>query len=184
MNKSQLEKQQDQWDHPHLGELVLSTQQIEEGVEIVATKLNKQFTDAVVISVVPGGIIYTADLVRKLTFEVSLDYISCPHTPGDRNNTSAIVYHNNIDLTDRHVIVVDDAIESGGTMKRLIQHLADNYEVKSLSIATLFVKPSRVFIDATQYFAYEMTNDDLLVGYGLPWQDKLRNVPFISKVAK
>lgn len=63
-----------------------------------------------------------------------------------------------------------------------LQQISDNYHVNSLSIATLFVKPSRVDIAVPQYFAYEMKNDDLLVGYGLPWQNKLRNVPYVSKL--
>jgi hypoxanthine phosphoribosyltransferase len=168
----------------HVGELVLSKKQIQEGVKIVAQKLNTQFHHAVIISVVPGGILFTADLIRELSFDVCMDYISCPHTPGDSHNSSKIVYHQNISITGKDIIVIDDAIESGGTMKRLIKHFSDNYEVKSLSIATLFVKPSRVDIPVHQYFAYEMPNDDLLVGYGLPWQDKLRNIPYVSKLVK
>ncbi|MDR9830473.1 phosphoribosyltransferase family protein [Vibrio sp. FNV 38] len=168
----------------HIGELVLSQQQIREGVKAVAQKLNQTFDDAVIISVVPGGILFTADLVRELTFDICIDYMSCPHTPGDSNNSSDIVYHQNISIDGKDVIVIDDAIESGGTMKRLIEHISTHYPVKSLSIATLFVKPNRVDIPVTQYFAYEMENDDLLVGYGLPWKDKLRNVPFVSKLVK
>ncbi|GEA61061.1 phosphoribosyltransferase [Vibrio comitans] len=168
----------------HIGELVLSEQQIQQGVKIVADKLNEKFEDAVVISVVPGGILFTADLVRSLSFDLSMDTISCPHTPGDSNNTSSIVYHENISIRGKDVIMIDDAIESGGTMKRLVEHISNNYEVNSISIATLFVKPSRVEIPVPQYFAYEMNNDDLLVGYGLPWQDKLRNVPYVSKLVK
>jgi len=167
-----------------IGELVLSEAQIHKGVKIVALKLNTQFHNAVIISVVPGGILFTADLVRELTFDICMDYISCPHTPGDSNNSSEIVYHQNVSIEGKDVIVIDDAIESGCTMKRLIKHLSDNYAVNSLSIATLFVKPSRVNIPVPQYFAYEMPNDDLLVGYGLPWQDKLRNVPYVSKLVK
>ncbi|PNH95191.1 phosphoribosyltransferase [Vibrio diazotrophicus] len=168
----------------HVGELVLSEQQIRDAVEIVAEKLNRQFSEAVVITIVPGGILFTADLVRKLKFDIKMDYISCPHTPGDRNNQSAIVFHENIPLLGKDVIMVDDAIESGGTMKRLVSYIQNNYEVRSLSVATLFVKPGRVDIPETQYYAYEMTNDDLLVGYGLPWQDELRNIPYISKLVK
>lgn len=168
----------------HLGELVLNEQQIQEGVQIVAKKLNAQFQHAVIISVVPGGIIFTADLVRALTFDINMDYISCPHTPGDSNNSSDIVFHENIDIEGKNVIVIDDAIESGGTMKRLIEFLASNYSLNSLSIATLLVKPSRVDIPVKQYFAYTMPNDDMIVGYGLPWQDSLRNVPYISKLVK
>lgn len=171
-------------DSTKLGELVLSQQQIEQGVALVAEKLNNTFQNAVIISVVPGGILFTADLVRQLTFDLQMDYISCPHTPGDRNNNSEVVYHHNIDIKNQNVIVIDDAIESGGTMKRLIEHIETNYQVKSLSIATLLVKPGRVDIPVTQYYAYKMPNDDLLVGYGLPWQNKLRNVPYISKLVR
>lgn len=167
-----------------IGEIVLDEAQIWEGTMVVAQKLNQHFKEAVVITVVPGGILFTADLVRQLTFDVKMDYISCPHTPGERNNSSPIVYHQNIDIKGQDVILIDDAIESGGTMFRLVEHLSTHYDLKSLSIATLFVKPSRVDIPVPQYFAYEMKNDDLLMGYGLPWQDKSRNQPFISKVVR
>ena len=168
----------------HIGELVLSQEQIAAGAENVAAQLNDQFAgdEVVIISVVPGGILFTADLVRKLTFDLSMDYISCPHTPGDRNNTSEIVYHQNISVKGKHVVLVDDAIESGGTMKRIVEYMASSFGVLSVSIATLLMKPGRVDIPVKQYFAYEMENDDLLVGYGLPWQDRYRNIPFVSKL--
>lgn len=168
----------------HLGQVVLNASEIQNGVKRVANKINENFTDVVIISIVPGGILFTADLVRQLTINVKMDYISCPHTPGDRNNKSEIVFHQNIKLEGRHVILVDDAIESGGTMKRLVEYISENYNPASVSIATLFVKPSRIQIPFTQYYAYEMENDDLLVGYGLPWKDELRNIPFISKLIK
>ena len=168
----------------HLGQVVLNASEIQNGVKRVANKINENFTDVVIISIVPGGILFTADLVRQLTINVKMDYISCPHTPGDRNNKSEIIFHQNIKLEGRHVILVDDAIESGGTMKRLVEYISENYNPASISIATLFVKPSRIQIPFTQYYAYEMENDDLLVGYGLPWKDELRNIPFISKLIK
>ena len=138
--------------------------------------------EVVVISVVPGGILFTADLVRKLNFDMSMDYVSCLHTPGDRNNASPIIYHQNIEIENKHVILVDDAVESGGTMRRLVAFFQSEYEALSISIATLFVKPNRVDIDVPQYYAYEMENDDMLVGYGLPWQGKYRNLPSIAKI--
>ena len=170
----------------HIGDLVFSTEQIKSGVSIVANKLNKEFIgeQVVIITVVPGGILFTADLVRKLKFDINMDYIFCPHIPGDSNNSSPIVYHQNITIKDKHVILVDDAIESGGTMKRVANFIGTEFGVKSVSIATLFVKPNRVAIPVTQYFAYEMENDDMLVGYGLPWKGKYRNIPFVSKLIK
>ncbi|WP_232012279.1 phosphoribosyltransferase [Cedecea lapagei] len=166
----------------HVGHIVMKESTIADGVTKVARQLNSRYHEAVVITVVPGGILFTADLVRQLTFDISMDYISCPHTPGDRNNGSPLVYHDNIGIRGKEVILVDDAIESGGTMKRLVDHLTENYAPKSLSIATLFVKPGRVEIPVEQCYAYIMDNDDLLIGYGMPWQNKYRNLPFVSKL--
>ena len=164
-----------------IGETVLSVDQVRDGIGRVAEGINRDFHSAVVITVVPGGILVTADLVRRLTFDLEMDYISCPHTPGERNNASPIVYHQNIPISGRHVIVVDDAIESGGTMKRLVDHL-EVYEPASLSVATLFVKPGRVNIPVRQYYGYEMDSDELLVGFGLPWRDRLRNLPYVARL--
>ena len=88
----------------HLGTTVLDQAQIKAGVTKVATQLNQKFDaqSAIVITVVPGGILFTADLVRELTFDIGMDTISCPHTPGNRNNDSAIVFHQNIELENQH----------------------------------------------------------------------------------
>ena len=80
------------------------------------------------------------------------------------------------------MVLVNDAIESGSTMKRIVAHIQDHYQPASVSIATLLVKPSRVEIAVPQYYAYEIETDYLLVGYELPWQDKRRNLPQIAKV--
>jgi hypoxanthine phosphoribosyltransferase len=164
-----------------IGQTVLSTDQVREGISRVAEGINRDFSSAVVITVVPGGILATADLVRQLTFDLEMDYISCTHTPGELDNASPIVYHQNILIAGRDVIVVDDAIESGGTMKRLVAHL-QAYQPASLSVATLFVKPGRIDIPVRQYYGYEMDNDEMLVGFGLPWQDQLRNLPYVARL--
>lgn len=170
--------------HEHVGEIIINESAIAEGVAKVAAQLNQHFDDAVIITVVPGGILYTADLVRQLEFDINMDSISCPHTPGDRNNNSTIVFHNNIGINDRNVIIIDDAIESGGTMKRLVQFITENYTPKSVSVAVLFVKPGRVDIPVKQFYAFEMENDDLLIGYGMPWENKYRNLPYIAKLKR
>ncbi|WP_427983705.1 phosphoribosyltransferase [Agarivorans sp.] len=167
-----------------IGDTLFSSQQISAGVTLVAQQLNQRYRgeSVVLISVVPGGILFTADLVRQLEFDLAMDYIACPHTPGDSNNQSAIVYQQTINIANRPVIVVDDALESGSTMLRLMTHLTSHYSPRSLAIATLLVKPSRVNIPYPQYYAYELANDDLLVGYGLPWQQRYRNLPFIARL--
>lgn len=168
----------------HIGETLLSESEIKNGVALVARSINKDYRSVVAVCVTPGGIIFTADLVRQLTIEVKMDYISCPHTPGDSVNQSEIVYHENVALTGQDVILIDDAIESGGTMKRLIEFISSGCNVKSLSIATLFVKKNRRDLAVNQYYAFELDIDQVLVGYGLPWQDSLRNLPYVAKLER
>lgn len=166
-------------DTPKPGRVILDPQAVASGVAKVASELNSRFSDAVVISVVPGGILFTADLVRALTFGVRMDIISCPHTPGARHNDSPILYPATVNIAGVDVIVTDDAVESGGTMRRILEHLR-GFGPRSLSVATLLVKPGRVDLGVDQHYGHELATDDLIVGYGLPWQDRLRNLPYVA----
>ncbi|HAS61617.1 MAG TPA: hypoxanthine phosphoribosyltransferase [Vibrio sp.] len=170
--------------HNFIGDIVLTTEQVKQGVTHVAQHLNQRFDGekVVFISVVPGGILFTADLIRQIDFDVKLDYVSCHHTPGSSTNNSAIIYQQNVSIDGAHVILLDDAIETGGTMKRVAAFFAEQSGVKSVSIACLFVKPGRIDIPFTQYFAYEMKNDDMLIGYGLSWQEHWHNLPYVAKL--
>lgn len=165
-----------------VGPAILDSEAVGRGVALVAADLNARFSDAVVISVVPGGILFTADLVRQLKFGVRMDIISCPHTPGARHNDSPILYPATIDIAGVDVIVTDDAVESGGTMRRILEHLS-TFGPASLSVATLLVKPGRIDLGVKQYYGHELASDDPIVGYGLPWQDRLRNLPYVAKLA-
>jgi hypoxanthine phosphoribosyltransferase len=69
-------------------------------------------------------------------------------------------------------------------MKRLVEHLNEKYNPQSVSVAVLFVKPGRISIPARCYYAYEMENDDLLIGYGMPWENKFRNLSCVSQLIK
>ncbi|MBL0500687.1 hypothetical protein JD546_06290 [Aeromonas caviae] len=68
--------------NPAFGDVVLNTEDIALGVEVIAKRLNERFTEAVVITVVPGGMLFTADVVRALRFDIAMDYISCPTLRG------------------------------------------------------------------------------------------------------
>ncbi|WP_342668986.1 phosphoribosyltransferase [Vibrio sonorensis] len=110
-----------------IGEIVLTQDQIEEGVNLVAERITHKYLgeEVVFIVVVPGGIFFAADLLRKLPFHFSIDHVACHHTPGSSQNHSPIIYQNDIELTGKHLVLVDDAIETGGTMKRVAQYFAN-----------------------------------------------------------
>lgn len=164
-----------------LGAVLLDAKQIAKGVADVADELNARLASAVLVTVVPGGIFFSADLARRLTFPVRMDYISCPHTPGSMDNQSPIVFHDNIGIRGNDVVVIDDALESGSTMKRLVAHL-HGYGPTSIRVATLFVKPGSQDMPVEALHGHELDTDELVVGYGLPWRDYGRNLPVVSLV--
>lgn len=164
------------------GSIVLTEGEIASGVAAVAEELAGRLTSAVLVTVVPGGIFFCADLARRLDFPVKMDYISCPHTPGSTDNQSPIIFHDNVGIRGNDVVVVDDALESGSTMKRLVAHL-QGFGPASIRVATLFVKPGRHQMPVETHFGYELDTDELVVGYGLPWRDLGRNLPVVARLA-
>lgn len=166
-----------------VGPIVLTPEQIAAGIDDVAARINARLggrhDPIVAITVVPGGILMTADLVRRLTGDVAMDWISCPHTPGQRSNASPIDYHQQVPIAGRDVLVIDDAVESGGTMRRLVEHLR-GFGPASLTVATLFVKPGRVDVGAPVVTGFELDSDEIVVGFGLPWEGKYRNLPHVA----
>ncbi len=169
----------------NIGDLVLSPIQIQRGVEKVAYLINKQFKGDPVtaIAVMPSGLFFAADLLRKLKSNVSMDYISIPKNINTANEAEHIAFHNNIDIDHQHVILIDDALEQSDTFERIIGFFNKNYALRSLSIASLFIKPQHCKISVPLYYAYTVTEEELLVGYGLPGHNTMSNIPFISKVA-
>ncbi len=161
--------------------VVLSESSIADGVTEVAAKLNSRFQDVVAVVVVPGGVFFAADVLRLCHFNVVMDTVSCPHTPGERQNASPIVFQGLYSLANRDVILIDDAVESGGTMKRLVSFFQSEHAPRSVSVVTLFARPGRVDIGCEHYYAREVEEEGILVGYGLPWEGAHRNQPFISK---
>ncbi|MEK8025074.1 phosphoribosyltransferase [Pseudaquabacterium rugosum] len=166
---------------PSPGQILLSREDIAAGVAHVARSLDAHCTAAVVITVVPGGMLFAADLVRQLRMDLALDWISCPHTPGCRTNDADIHYRQTVPIHGRDVIVVDDAIESGATMARILAHL-QTHGPRSLAVATLLVKPGRIALPVPQFHGFALDSDAPIVGYGLPWQDRWRQLPFVARL--
>lgn len=167
------------------GTTALTSEQISAGLDDVASRVNTDGSDRgeplVVITAVPGGLLVAADLVRRLTGDIGMDWISCPHTPGQRSNASPIEYHQQVPIAGRDVLVIDDAVESGGTMKRLVAHLR-GFGPASIRVATLFVRPGRVDVGAPVLTGFELDSDELVVGFGLPWEGKYRNLPYVARL--
>ncbi len=173
------------YDPKHLevlySEETIATRNRELGAQITADYQGKG--DLVLVGVLRGSFPFIADLCRHIDLPVEVDFLGLS-SYGDRTETSGIVRMTQ-DLSEpvkgKHVLVVEDIVDTGLTMKYLLANLQTR-EPASVRIATLLHKPAgmKVKVDL-DYVGFTIPNK-FVVGYGLDYSRKLRNLPFIGVV--
>jgi len=165
--------------------VIISEEKLKERVRELGREISADFRgkDPIIVSILRGGFIFTADLVRFLDFPHEIDFISVS-SYGDGTSSSGVVRLLR-DLTTnvqgRHLLVVDDIIDTGLT----INYLAENLRLRSpasLTIVALLEKQIKREIDLpTKYVGFRIP-DTFVVGYGLDFNQKYRHLPFIAEL--
>lgn len=155
----------------------ISERVVELGNEISEIYKDK---DLVVVSLLRGSFIFCADLVRELDIPVEVDFITT-HSYGHGEVSTGnvdIVHDLRTDIKGKDVLIVDDIMDSGHTIKKVREHLLEK-EPNSVNICVMLDKPSRrqVGIDPN-YIGFSIP-DLFIVGYGLNYGDHYRNIPYI-----
>ncbi len=162
--------------------LIYSEEDIRTKVAELGSQITKDYQDKnlLVVSLLKGSFIFTADLVRKIDLPVRIEFITTS-SYGDGFDTThnvKVVKDLDEDLSSYDVLIVDDIIDSGVTMDFMIKHLSEK-KAKSIKSCTFLDKPSRRVVDIdADYTGYEV-EDMFIVGYGLNYGDYYRNVPYI-----
>jgi hypoxanthine phosphoribosyltransferase len=175
--------------HPEPFEELISAQAIATRVAELGAQITKDYTpliehaDVVVLGVLKGSVIFMADLVRAIALPVTLDFIGIS-SYGDATVSSGVVRITqdvSRPLEGKHVIVVEDIVDTGHTLHYLLENFATRRPA-SLRLASLLHKPERsernVPID---YLGFTIPNK-FVVGYGLDAAQLYRNLPFIGVV--
>ena len=135
------------------------------------------------VSVLKGGVFFTCELAKRLTIPVSLDFMSVS-SYGDGTKSSGVVkVVKDLDeaIEGKHVLVVEDIVDSGRTLSYLLDNLKSR-RPKSLRLCTLLDKPERRVADVhVDYTGFEIP-DEFVVGYGLDYMQHYRNLPYIGVV--
>src|SRR5580765_6285218 len=156
----------------------LAARVAELGVEISA---DYEGRDLLLIGVLKGAVFFMADLMRHLTVPCEVDFMAIS-SYGDATDSSGIVRilkDLDINIEGRHVLVVEDIIDSGLTLSYLIRNL-ESREPATLEVCALLTKPSRREIDVpVRYVGFEIPNK-FVVGYGLDFAERYRNVPYVG----
>ena len=164
-------------------EVYISQEEISDKVNALAQKINHDFQgqEVHIICVLNGAFMFCADLVRKINVPVTLDFLKAS-SYGDSTVSSGeveIFYDIQGDVKNKNVIVVEDIVDTGLTLSKVLENLKTR-DPKSLKLASLLFKPARlrhpVEID---YLAFEI-EDRFVIGYGLDFAGKYRELPYIG----
>ena len=167
--------------------ILVSKEEIRERVQELGAKLSKHFEgkDVTVVSILSGSLIFTADLIRSCDFATRLD---CLRAESYGNLMTAeepprITNPLKTDIKGRHVLVVDDILDSGNTLRAIIKYLSQA-NPESLTTCVLLDKPSRHSSEFTADFSGFTIPDKFVVGYGLDFAERYRNLSCIGVLKK
>ena len=168
-------------------EILVTREEINAIIKRIGKQINTDYQgeEVVFISVLNGSFMFASDLLKEIEINCNIDFMQVS-TYGNSTDTSGnfvVKKDVSIDVTDKHVVIIEDILDTGYTMKNLIEYFKIKH-VKSLKIATMIDKPKRRTENVTaDYVGYTMNDDSFIVGYGLDYAQKYRNLPFIGVLA-
>ena len=162
--------------------ILISEEEIQKKVAEMGRKISEDFRDKdpLFVGVLKGCFIFMADLMRYVDIRCSMDFMAVSSYSGT-SSTGAVKINKDLseDIEGRHVIIVEDILDSGVTLSYLKQYLMVR-KPASISIATLMDKPARRKADIyADYSCFEIP-DAFVVGYGLDYNERYRNLPYIG----
>jgi hypoxanthine phosphoribosyltransferase len=161
-----------------IDEAMLARRIAELGAQISADFADK---DLALVAILKGSFMFLADLSRAISVECTTDFLGLS-SYGHRTTTSGVVQITSdlsAPIEGRDVLVVEDIIDTGLTMRYLLDNLHTR-KPRSLKICTLLHKPSRTKVEVPIDYIGFTIDDHFVIGYGLDYQDRFRNVPYIG----
>ena len=166
-------------------EVLISASEIERRVGELGAAISRDYrdTEPLLIGVLRGVTVFMADLMRHISLPLAVDFMSISSYEGTEGGAVRILKDLDTPLTDRDVLVVEDIVDTGMTLNTLLQELKLR-QPASLKVCTLLDKRARRLVDVQiDYVGFEVP-DEFVVGYGLDFQQKYRNLPFIASLKR
>jgi hypoxanthine phosphoribosyltransferase len=169
--------------HDDVEEILLDAQTITDRVAELGAEISSDFADRdpVLVSVLKGSIIFLADLMRAMELPTSIDLMEVSSYGAGTESSGQVRIIKDLSNTiqDRHVIVVEDIIDTGLTLNYLLHYLADKRPA-SVSIVCLLDKPARRLAEIPIDYVGFTIPDRFVIGYGLDFDERYRNLPYIG----
>lgn len=163
--------------------VLYSKQDIEKATERLAKQLSDEYRDKkpLIISVLTGAVLFTVDMIEKMDIMAQLDFIDISTYFGGTASTGklTLIHDLNSDVKGRNVLIMEDIVDSGHTLKYLIDLLKER-GTKSIKTVTMLDKPEgREYDVKADYYGFKVPNE-FLVGYGLDYKGYYRNLPYVG----
>jgi hypoxanthine phosphoribosyltransferase len=165
--------------------VMLTEEEVDARIKQIGEQISKDYAGKSVhlICVLKGGSFFMCELAKRITVPVSFDFMSVSSYGGDTKSSGVVKIVKDLDesIKDKEVIIVEDIIDSGRTLSYLIE-LLDQRSPKSIRLCTLLDKPDRRVVDVkVDYTGFEIP-DEFVVGYGLDYDQRYRNLPYIGVI--
>ena len=163
--------------------VLISEQQLADAVKKLGEQISRDYADRnlMMVSVLKGSVVFMADLMRAISGPASIDFMSVT-SYGKGVKTSGVVrIIKDLDeeLDGRDILIVEDILDSGMTLSYLKEHIMAK-GARSIRIATLLDKPERRRVDIHPDYSCFSVPDEFVVGYGLDYAEKYRNLPYVG----
>jgi hypoxanthine phosphoribosyltransferase len=169
--------------HPDIGEILFTGPQIEKRVKSIAKEIKAAYGDGefTIISLINGAVMFTADLMREIDNPVRLDCIRVSSYGAKTKSigTPQIIHSLTLDIKNRDVLLIDDILDTGKTLK-LVSDLIRDLTPASLRTCVLLDKKGRREVPIEADFVGFPIPDKFVVGYGLDFAERYRNLPMIG----
>jgi len=165
-----------------IGEVLLTQRQIRAKVRALAREISRDYEgkEILLITILKGGVFFLTDLAKAVTVPVALDFLGISsYGPESRGGEVRFTKDLDVSIRGRHVLVVEDIVDTGLTLGYIQRNLM-NREPASLRTCVLLDRPYRRILDIPIHYRGFELPDQFVVGYGLDWREKYRNLPYIA----
>lgn len=165
--------------------IFLPEHEVEARIAEVAKQISEDYAGQEVhlVCILKGSVFFSCELAKRITIPVTMDFMSVSSYGNDTKSSGVVRLAKDLDepLTGKNVIVIEDIIDSGRTLSYLMDILSKR-DPKTLRLCTLLDKPERRVVEVPVDYTCFNIPDEFVVGYGLDYAQKYRNLPFIGIV--
>lgn len=165
--------------------VLLTEEELDQRIQVLGESISRDYAGKTVhlICILKGAAFFMCELAKRISIPVTMDFMSVS-SYGDETVSSGVVkIVKDLDepLEDKHVIIVEDIVDTGRTLRYLLDILKER-KPASLALCTLLDKPERRLVEVNVNYSGFQIPDEFVVGYGLDYAQKYRNLPYIGVV--